>query len=273
MKVPTIKKDVQAFTCPQPNCGAHAGHEWYTIYTSPKHLTLGSNAHPSTYLAGGGGVSLADVQKAAEGSEVERMVNDRIATGDIFMNAREKMPFLDTGKLENVKISRCQACDKIAVWVRDRLVYPKTRFQVPPNPDMPEDIQRDFVEAAEIVESSPRGAAALLRLAVQKLCIHLGAEGRTIDDNIADFVSKGLPAPVQQALDTVRVIGNESVHPGVMDMDDDAETAKTLFNIVNSIVTAMITNPNELSKMYGSLPENKLKGIKQRDARKKKSKQ
>ena len=90
---------------------------------------------------------------------------------------------------------------------------------------MPADVLRDYKEAQSILNLSPRGAAALLRLVIEKLVTHLKAEGRDINAQIAWLVSKGLPEQVQQALDAVRVIGNEAVHPGSMDLHDDKNTA------------------------------------------------
>jgi hypothetical protein len=42
-------------------------------------------------------------------------------------------------------------------------------------------------------------------------------------------VQKGLDVQIQQALDTVRVIGNEAVHPGEMDVRDDPSLVGTLY--------------------------------------------
>lgn len=78
------------------------------------------------------------------------------------------------------------------MWVHDRLLFPAIKSGVLPNPDLPDDALRDFQEAREIVNSSPRGAAALLRLCVQKLCKHLGEQGKNIDDDIASLVKKRL---------------------------------------------------------------------------------
>jgi hypothetical protein len=136
-----------------------------------------------------------------------------------------------------------------------------------PNADMPEDIAKDFAEARTILKMSPRGAAALLRLCVQKLCRHLGGEGKTIDAAIESMVENGLSPIVQQALDSVRVIGNESVHPGTMDLRDDHDTAEKLFGLVNLIVDRMISHPSQVQSIYETLPPEKRAAIDARNAR------
>src|SRR5262249_34300435 len=129
-------------------------------------------------------------------------------------------------------------------------------------------VMADFEEAREIVNASPRGAAALLRLSIQKLCTHLGEKGKNIDDDIAALVQKGLNPLVQKALDIVRVIGNEAVHPGVLDLKDDRDTASKLFELVNSIADQMISHPKAVETLYEKLPEKKRKAIEERDRRK-----
>lgn len=132
---------------------------------------------------------------------------------------------------------------------------------------MPPDVVQDFEEARGIVNESPRGAAALLRLCIQKLCKALGEKGRNIDDDIASLVKKGLNPIVQKSLDVVRVIGNEAVHPGTIDLKDDRATALQLFKLVNLIAEQMITLPKSISTIYDSLPEEKRKAIDRRDAK------
>ena len=61
------------------------------------------------------------------------------------------------------------------------------------------------------------------------------------------------------------VIGNESVHPGEMDLQDDRETALALFRIINLIVETEITEPKRLNALYDSLPKSKLQAIARRD--------
>ena len=123
----------------------------------------------------------------------------------------------------------------------------------------------DFEEARKILADSPRGAAALLRLCVQKICIQLGETGKHIDTDIASLVSKGLSKTIQQALDIVRVVGNESVHPGQMDLTDNEGTARQLFDLVNLIAETRISEPKRIDALYQSLPESKRQGIENRD--------
>lgn len=145
------------------------------------------------------------------------------------------------------------------------MIYPLHSTVESPNPDLPQTIQDDYEEARLIANFSPRGAAALLRLAVQKLCQHLGEPGRNINADVASLVAKGLPVSVQQALDSVRVIGNEAVHPGSIDLRDDVSTVYRLFKLVNFIASKMISEPKEIADLYNGLPPDKLAGISKRD--------
>lgn len=165
-----------------------------------------------------------------------------------------------------VCLALCTACQRETIFVEKMVVYPEASEAPPPAPDMPEGIVEDYLEASSIYSRSPRGAAALLRLAIQKLCPVLGSSGSDINRAIGELVAAGIiPPAVQQALDTVRVIGNEAVHPGTMDLQDDRATAKALFGLVNFIVEKAITDPKLIGEIYGSLPPAKLAGIAARD--------
>jgi hypothetical protein len=67
-------------------------------------------------------------------------------------------------------------------------------------------------------------------------------------------------------LDVVRVVGNEAVHPGTMDIKDDRNTAIGLFELINAICDQMITHPKNVKAMYAKLPPEKLAAIAKRDA-------
>ena len=105
----------------------------------------------------------------------------------------------------------------------------------------------------------------MLRLAVERLCRELVPEGKNLNARIGLLVERGLDAKIQQALDIVRVVGNNAVHPGKMDISDDHQTVATLFNLVNDIAEAMITRKNRIEELYGTLPESAKLAIADRD--------
>lgn len=174
-------------------------------------------------------------------------------------------------QIKELVFSDCHNCKKHTVWLdigkgEYKMVYPTGGSAPLPNSDLPENIKIDFEEARNIVELSPRGASALLRLCIQKLCIHLGEKGDKINEDIASLVRKGLPNTIQQALDIVRVIGNNAVHPGVLDLNDDKDTAYKLFVYVNYISDMMITKPKEINETYNlKIPESTKLAIEKRD--------
>lgn len=168
--------------------------------------------------------------------------------------------------LKGYSSAKCSHCGQISVWYADKMVYPLTGNVEPANPDLPADVLADYNEAKDIVNISPRGAAALLRLGLQKLCGHLGEKGKNINDDIANLVKKGLPVQLQQALDSVRVIGNHAVHPGQIDLNDKPETAFALFSFVNIICDYFITQPKKIAEVFGNIPDKDKQNIAKRDA-------
>ncbi|MFZ5841295.1 MAG: DUF4145 domain-containing protein [Pseudomonadota bacterium] len=159
----------------------------------------------------------------------------------------------------------CSHCGKWSYWFRKRMIVPSEAPVPPPHPDMPEACLTDYNEARSIVANSPRGASALLRLALQKLMAELGEKGNNINDDIAALVGKGLPALVQQALDYCRVVGNNAVHPGEIEINDTPEIAHNLFAMMNFIVEDRISKPKQIQALYAQLPEGARQAIEKRD--------
>ena len=91
---------------------------------------------------------------------------------------------------------------------------------------------------------------------------HLGEMG-SINDGIKNLVKKGLDERIQQALDIVRVTGNNAVHPGKIDFNDSTNV-QTLFGLINLIADRLITQPKQIDEMYNQLPETAREGIKKR---------
>jgi hypothetical protein len=167
-------------------------------------------------------------------------------------------------RVNAIRVGKCAHCDKKTLWIEKTMYFPDTGTAPNPNSEMPESVKKLYNEAASIQSKSPRGAGALLRLAIQVLCKELGENGQNINVDISSLVKKGLPDIVQQSLDIVRVTGNDAVHPGQIDVDDP-EIVNNLFKLINLIVEYMIALPKQVSGIYGQLPKDKLAGINQRD--------
>jgi len=173
----------------------------------------------------------------------------------------------------------CLHCKKISIWqingifsgiINATMIYPNEILAPMCHVEMPEEIKKDYEEARQISSISSRGAAALLRLCIQKLCVILGESGKNINEDIKSLVKKGLPVEIQQALDIVRVVGNNAVHPGELNPDEINQHTVALFELVNQIVEDRIARPKKLAALFSSLPAAALTGIANRDSQKSK---
>ena len=246
-----------AFNC--PHCNALAMQSWYLMGVRG---VPGGKRPPVT-------TCLDRSQADSKGDKHSEWAN-LMATGNPFIRPSDASGFFNSD-LWNVWLSKCFNCKKLSVWVYNELVHPRRTGSAPPaNPDLSEDIRRDYDEASSILDRSPRGAAALIRFAIQKLCKELGQPGESLYENIKALVKAGLDPSTQKALDAVRVIGNNAVHPGQMDLRDDHATAESLFRLLNVIAEKMVSVPKHIDEIYEKLPEGARKEIEKRDVRVKK---
>jgi hypothetical protein len=177
---PSIKES--AFNC--PHCGALAAQNWYCLYRDSISGESKTPFIPSIEI-----LETIEKDRNLEESNRREILRyfKRATRGEIFED-RENDATRLYGRVVNLHVSECFNCHSLSVWAHDRIIYPASiRAGVSPNEDLDEDIKRDFDEARIIVDLSPRGAAALLRLALQKLCKQLGEPGNNIDADIASL--------------------------------------------------------------------------------------
>ena len=160
----------------------------------------------------------------------------------------------------------CRRCGKITIWKDAAMIFPSTGNAAMPNSDMPDEIKNDYNEARDIVSRSPRSACALLRLCIEKICTDKVSTGKDLNEKIKKLSKGGLNDKIIKALDSVRVIGGQAVHPLKMDLKDDVDTATRLFDIINYISNWAYTSEKAIDHIYKSLPEEKKEAIKKRDS-------
>lgn len=165
----------------------------------------------------------------------------------------------------SVEASICAHCSRPSFWSTGKILYPPTRIFPSANEDLDDDIKKIYEEAADIASRSPRAACALLRLAAEMLLERLVGTGK-LDASIKKLVEKGLDVKVQQMLDIVRITGNKAIHPVKIDFDDITDVG-TLFDLINLIADALITQPKRIREIYNKIPENSGKAIEERDGK------
>ena len=248
-----------AFNC--PHCHVLTTQTWFSLRAKQNDEKSRQPfiLDPAARLA----LTFDTVEEAAERTRLGTQA-DLLAAGTPFISKAGQAEYWRLA-LFNVFVSVCFECEELSVWIHDRLVYPRAGEAPPASPDLPEELRRDYDEASSILDRSPRGAAALMRLVIQKLCIHLEQPGDNLNADIAALVRAGLDPQIQKALDFVRAIGNNAVHPGQIDLRDDRATAAVLFTLVNLIVERLISVPKHVDEAYGSLPGSVLQQIAKRD--------
>lgn len=159
--------------------------------------------------------------------------------------------------------------------VGDTLAYGQVRIwpdsipsSIPqPNADMPDICKKVYEEAAHVFVHSHRAAAALLRLCLQQLLTEAGIQGNTIDRQIQNLIKSGEDPMNVLCMDICRILGNESVHPGTINLNEDTETATILFMFINMATDRLFTAKRRVEELYQKLPEEARKALEARNAR------
>src|SRR3990167_9034185 len=95
--------------------------------------------------------------------------------------------------------------------------------------------------------------------------ITVSAPNEDLNDDIKNLVKKGLNPKIQQSLDILRITGNNAVHPGEINLEEEPEKVLKLFELINFITEKMITELKEINNFYDTLPENSKKAVEKRD--------
>lgn len=115
------------------------------------------------------------------------------------------------------------------------------------DPAAPEAVRSLYTEASLCEEAGAlRGAAAMLRAAVEELCKERGATGRWLADKIEDLTNRGLSREVVDDLHQARTLGNWTMHDGVtFAADEVADVAE----LIAEAVTVIYVQPAQRAAM------------------------
>lgn len=234
----------KSFIC--PNCSVHAQQFWQEVVTGSRSIYIDDEREWED-------VEYYDLQSGLRSTQNQ-----------------EEMYF----RTDNlVSFSKCNSCDEICVWVDGNLVHPLKHSIEDPKELMPQEVKSLYNEARDVFTYSPRASVALLRLALEELLPFLGTEKAKINVMISDLSRKGkLKEEVKNAMDVLRIIGNNAVHGGVIELsnleEDPQRTAKALFKLLNYIVVETLQSNALIKEFYSLLPEQSLEGINLRDSKK-----
>lgn len=169
---------------------------------------------------------------------------------------------------QDYSVSKCDHCENVTIWYKQEIIFPRAIQVENPNGDLADEIKALYNEAAIILNDSPRAAGALLRLALQHLLKGLGGRGKNINDDIKSVVASGVDAQVQKALDVIRVFGNNSTHPGEINLNEKPELVTKVFSLINFVAEKLISQHKEIDIIFDGLPASIKEQIRKRDAKK-----
>jgi hypothetical protein len=115
----------------------------------------------------------------------------------------------------------CPACNRLHVvytraahaWHQILLLYPRGMSREPLDPAVPDKFAKDYTEACNVLDVSPKASAALSRRIVQHVlreCAKVKAPN--LDQEIQQVLGT-VPTHIAQSLDAVRTVGNFAAHP------------------------------------------------------------
>ena len=116
-------------------------------------------------------------------------------------------------------------------------------YNVEKRPDL---VEQDLDEAAAIFNQSPRGATSLMRVCIQKLVPLLKQDGKYLNDYISSLVRKALEVEIQQSMEVLQVLRNESGQPTSLETQEDKGMGLRFFDSLKAVLERrMLHNRHE----------------------------
>lgn len=247
-QAPTYGKT--AFNC--PHCGAFAHQRWHSLVAEAVH----KNEPPASRVRSLRQIAHNKDQNLSIFPESPKLADEMQELGIAL-------------PINYLFACVCQHCSGISIWNDWVMIFPGHMAGPNPSSDLPEDLLPDFTEARSVLRASPRSAAAICRIMLEKLLGILKIEGKDLYNKIDTLKRQGIATEVGRSLDLVRIYGNNGAHPGQIQVSDDFETSVILLSLINYLVEKLITLPKSAHALYVNIPEQKraaLEGKLEKDA-------
>ena len=185
----------------------------------------------------------------------------------LYISENGKLYYYSHDKYFEVKSSTCLRCMNTYLWNSntESIIYPRSSSLPHHSLDLPENMRKIYEEARDVYEVSPRCAAALGRVLLEKLVYYLLEKQYTSkgDDNTEDTTDKenkikkltlhnlieklDLDKEIKDSCNNIRLLGNEGAHAGEIDFEDNLskEAVEGLFILINHIIYETITRKRE----------------------------
>ncbi|HEY7244156.1 MAG TPA: DUF4145 domain-containing protein [Xanthobacteraceae bacterium] len=216
------KLGADTFSC--PHCDTAAHQDWYSLFLKPENDADVVVVAPEAITT----ASMALHSKPDEIKEIDQFV-ERLKKNELTFEYQKHSQSLKV-KMANLHLSSCHSCNGFAIWVGQRLVFPYWVEKIP------EIAEQDLDEAAAVLNKSPAGAAALMRICIQKLMPLLKENGKRLDENISSLVRKGLEVEIQQAMEVLQVLRDEPVQLTNLESKEEQETALRFFDSLKAVL-------------------------------------
>lgn len=142
---------------------------------------------------------------------------------------------------------------------REELLFPKVVTRMV-EPEVPADYSRDYLEAAGIINFSPKASAAVSRRLLQMILReHFKIQRPNLAQEIDAFLQlKDVPSYLSEAVDAIRNIGNFAAHPlketatnTIVEVEPGE--AEWLLEVLESLFDFAFVQPQRLAKRRASL--------------------
>lgn len=178
-----------------------------------------------------------------------------------YMADMVKTDYKSAGILSDFSVSECSHCHNIAIWMKDKMLVPRTMAVPPPSELLPEKIKELYNEAGTILNDSPRAAGALIRLSLELLLKQVNNNDQKLYDNIDVLIKRGAPKEIIKATTLLRHSGNEMLHAGEVSIIESRDQVLFLFELFNMIAEDLIERPKRLNEAYNRMPESIRKDV------------